>query len=162
MTHFDNSSSTRQILSTAFIRDYLPGIAGISAVFVATIAWAIINFGSLYYAWLYAGGVRVTIDPPTVTVPDGKVGEARDAVFVIRNLSNRPVKILGVTTSCTCITTDALPLLINAMGSKELHATLRLTKSPTGRTEQNLTYHTDHPAAPALTVKARGRVEIEP
>jgi len=139
-------------------RRYLPGIGGVAVVGGACVAWAIINFGSLYHAWLYAGGVRVTIEPRSVTVQEGKEGDAREAVFLIRNLTDKPVGVVGVTTSCTCVSTERLPVVLPPKGTKELHVALQLVKSPPARIVQSVVYHTDHPAAPSLAVTVAGRV----
>ncbi len=141
-----------------FWRSYLPGIGGVAVVAGGCVVWAIINFGSLYHALLYAGGARVTIEPRAVTVPEGKEGDAREVVFLIRNLTDNPVRVVGVTTSCTCVSTERLPVVLPARGAKELHVALRLAKSPTGSIVQSVIYHTDHPAAPNLAVTVTGRV----
>jgi len=84
----------------------LPAISGIALVLGAGVAWASLNFGSVRDAWLYAGGARVMIRPAVAMVKDGRAGDAREAVFLVRNLADRTVNVLGVTTSCTCISAD--------------------------------------------------------
>ncbi|MFI5457735.1 MAG: hypothetical protein ACHRXM_20020 [Isosphaerales bacterium] len=139
-------------------RRYLPGIGGVAVVAGTCVAWAIINFGSLRHAWLYAGGARVTIEPKAVTVQEGKEGDSREAVFLIRNLTDKAVGVVGVTTACTCVSSERLPVVLPPKGTKELRVALQLVKSPTGKTVQSVVYHTDHPAAPSLAVTVTGRV----
>ena len=147
----------------SFWRRYLPGIGGAVFVVLGCITWAVVTFGSLYHGWLYASGVRVMMEPTSVVVPEGQDGEPQDTVFVIRNLTNRPVRIVGATTTCTCVVaTDKLPLVVPAKGTTELHAALGPPSSSTGRSvAQFLVYHTDHPAAPRFAARITARV-IEP
>lgn len=49
---------------------FLPAIVGVAVVAVGCLAWAILGFGSLRNAWLYANGVRVMIEPTTATILD--------------------------------------------------------------------------------------------
>lgn len=53
------------------------------------------TFGSVHDAWLYARGSRVILDPPVVNLSAGGGGTERTAVFRLRNLSDRPVRVLG-------------------------------------------------------------------
>jgi len=76
-------------------RRYLPGIGGSIAVVIGCITWEIANFGSPYYGWLYASGVRVLIEPTSAAIATAQEGEPRDTVFVVRNLTDRPVRIVG-------------------------------------------------------------------
>jgi hypothetical protein len=143
-------------------RRYLPGLGGIAVVSIGCVAWATISFGSVYHAWLYAAGVRVMVEPATVSFQEAKVGDVRHAVLLLRNLADKPVSVLGLTVSCTCVsTTDKLPVVIPYRGTRELHLTLDLAKVPAGQIDQTVVYHTDHRAAPSLTVRVSGRV-IEP
>ena len=156
-------STTRGQLSPPMIpwtwNRYLPGITGVTLAIAGCAAWSLINFGSLHLGWLYANGVRVTIAPRVVTVPDGKPGDAREAVFVLRNLSNRPVRIVGATTNCTCLLPgDKLPLTVSPGGTTSLHVALDIRKVKGGRIEQALLYLTDHPSAPRLKVRIAARV----
>lgn len=137
-------------------RRNLPGIGGIAVVILGCIAWAMISFGSIYQAYLYAAGFRVTIEPTTITVQDGKLGEAGGAVLLIRNLTGRPVRLLGVSTSCTCVSTDKMPVVIPPHLTKELHVMLKPGEPTAPRSEQIVVYHTDHPTAPRLVVKVTG------
>jgi hypothetical protein len=100
----------------------LPGLAGIAIVALGYVTWAIVNFGSLHHAWLYATGVRVAIEPSTVMVQEVRPAEKRNVVFLVRNLTDKPVHLLGAKTECTCFyPADKLSLAIPARGTKELH-----------------------------------------
>ncbi len=136
----------------------VPGFCGISLVVVLVLSWSIGEFGSLRHAWLFASGLRLIIDDPEVRLADGKPGESRDAAFLAHNLSDHPIRIFGVTTSCSCVATDNLPATVPPKGIKELRLTLHLGQAASGTVNQTAVYHTDDPTAPSLGVKVSCRV----
>ena len=141
----------------------LPAIAGVTVAAAGCAAWAIISFGSLRLGWLYAGGVRVWIEPSTVTIADAKVGDSRDAVFLLRNLADDPVTIVGAATSCTCLSPgDDLPFVVPPRHDRELRVRVDLSRSPGGPLDQVLVYRTDYRAALRLRARVVGRVEGGP
>jgi hypothetical protein len=142
-------------------RRCLPGLLGVAVVVGGSLAWGVINFGSLYHAWLYAGGVRVTIQPRLVTVQEGKAGDVREAVFSISNLTDQPVRVVGVTTSCTCVSYEKLPIVLPPKGTKEMHVSFQLLTPSNGISVQSVVFHTNHPAAPNLAVSVARRA-LEP
>jgi hypothetical protein len=140
---------------------WLLGIGGIAMVTLGLGAWAV-TFGSPYYVWQYASGLRLTIEPTAVSIADAKVGQIRAVVVVARNLTNVPARVLGARATCTCFfASDSMPLDIPANGMKELHLTLDLRNQKAGLHEQSLVYFTDHPAAPRLKAAIVARVVDE-
>ncbi len=139
-------------------RRFAPGLCGVVVVVVLGLGWSLARFGSLGHAWLYANGVRLTVDNRTIQLPDGKPGEDRDADFVVRNLSGKPIQILGAQTSCGCVATAKLPVTVLPGQANTLRVTLHLEQTSTGVVEQMIIYHTDESTAPNLTVVVKGRV----
>ena len=138
---------------------FAPGFCGASLTLALCLVWSVAQFGSLSHAWLYANGVRVVVDHPQITLPAGRIGEHRDAEFLVRNLSATPIQILGVEVSCGCVTsTDTLPATIPPHGIKALRLSLHLEKTPSGKVEQTIVYHTDEPTAPDLAVTVACRI----
>ncbi len=142
---------------SAWVR-FAPGILGFGAVVAAGLGWSLIRFGSLTDAWRYAGGERIFFDRPMIELDAGKPGEERAAEFRVRNLSDAPVQILGVQTSCNCVAPDVLPATVPPRGSLSLRLRLHLDPTPTGLVEQTAMYHTDEPTAPEMTALVRCRV----
>lgn len=135
-----------------------PSLGGILLVPLAFMAWALMAFGSTGDAFLYLRGHRLLIEPDVATVQDGRPGEEREAVFRVRNLSGHPVRILGAATSCTCISTDTLPITIGPGRFCDLHLRIRLDGEPAQAFRQDVTYMSDNPAQPALAVRVMGRI----
>jgi hypothetical protein len=136
----------------------IPAVVGVVAVAAACVGWAWFRFGSLRDAWLYAGGARVVIDRSALALPTGNVGDTQAAVFRLRNLTSQPVKVLGASVSCDCVSTEKLPAEVPPGGAHDLRSTVHLDGRVTGPFEQFVTYYTDHPSAPALRVTIRGHV----
>ncbi len=139
----------------------MPGLCGVILVVVIGLGWSLARFGSLSHAWLYANGVRIFVENPAIRLPDGKPGEDRDADFVVRNISSKPIQILGAQTLCGCVSTAKLPVTVPPGQTNSLRVNLHLERSATGMVEQNITYHTDEPTAPSLAVVVTGRL-IDP
>ena len=55
-------------------------------------------------------------------------GDFADVSFVLDNVTNRPVVVLGAETSCDCTTLQGLPITIPARGESSLR--FRLTTTP--------------------------------
>ncbi len=124
------------------------------------IGWSILEFGSLRQAWLYAGGVRLDVVPAVVQVADGRNGEMRKASFRVRNLSSRPLRILGADASCGCVSLDRLPLIIPPRLHRDLGVSVHLERGAPGPFEQTVTYNTDEPTQPRFVVQVVGRVVL--
>lgn len=127
-------------------------------VVVVALTWAIAECGTLRGAYLYASGVRIVVEGASIRFPDGRAGEDRDAAFLVRNLSGNPVQILGVNTSCGCVSVEKLPVTVAPAGVKEIRLTIHLEESASGTVEQTLRFHTDEPTTPRFSVKVSGRV----
>ncbi len=139
-------------------RRLLPIVGGVAAVAIGGLAWSLINFGSLHDAWLYARGARVVIEPATFRTQSGKSGDTRKAVFVIRNLTGEPVRVLGVTTSCSCLSTDELPVTIAPRSSRPMRVSIKLGGDQPGPIQQVVAHHTDHPTASNLRAIVKGEI----
>ncbi|MGH7201993.1 MAG: DUF1573 domain-containing protein [Planctomycetaceae bacterium] len=69
-------------------------------------------FGSPAAALAWIQGSRVTISPEVIDLGECAPGEKRLAVFEITNREDRPVTIVGGTTTCACTTTQGLPVTV--------------------------------------------------
>jgi hypothetical protein len=140
----------------------VPAALGVAVVVVVCLAWSLLRFGSLSDAFRYARGSRVVIDPPTLVLPPGRFDDRQTADFRMRNLTSQPVRVLGATVSCDCVTTEGLPTVIDAGGSLRLRSSVHLDARSLGPFVQSVLYYTDHPAAPSLRVVIRGEIRAEP
>jgi hypothetical protein len=138
-----------------------PWIELIVVLFVAcaSLAWANSVFGSLRNTWLYACGMRLVTEPSGVMLGIVKGGETREATISVRNLTRSSVTILGVESSCTCLSSDKLPITIPPLSAAPLHLSMHFSESEgTHRVTQIVTYHTTQRSQPEIKVSVTADV----
>ena len=138
---------------TSILQRSLPAAAGVVLAIGLGAGWGLIRFGSVRDAWLYASGVRVVVRPAVALVEDGSARDEGKAAFVIRNLTDSTINVLGMTTSCTCVSADKLPVSLGPGETRQLQVIVHLGTNSRTTVEQTVVYHTDHPAASSLAVK---------
>ncbi len=129
---------------------------GLTAV-VAGLALSIYCVGSLEELRSQLNGDPLSASPASYDLGVGSPGEQREAVFRLRNFTDRPIRITGGSTSCTCVTQDDYPIVIPPAATMPLTLKIRLSRSP-GPVAQSLTLFTDCAAMPDLTLQVRGAV----
>lgn len=92
-------------------------------------------------AWVYGSpeaalaclrGELVVVRPEYVDFGTGKPGEKLEAVVEIRNWSDRPVRVYGGTSDCSCVATKGLPLTIPPGESRHTPMILKVPASAPG------------------------------
>lgn len=136
----------------------LPIISGVLFVLLVSALSIYFSFGSFGDAWLYAKGNRVVIEPKELDFGSGVNGESHTLSFRIRNLSNRPVSVVGASTTCSCVSCDGLPIKVPPTSSQDIPVALHFEGKTAVEVVQAITIHTDHPNAPTLKGVVRCRV----
>jgi len=100
------------------------------------------RFGSIESALAYLRGESLV--PDAYKKSFGTVGkdERPSVEFLLRNWTTRPIKVLGVTQSCTCLSTSDLPMVIPPNGEAILKVSSR-SKSTLGWYSERLRVFTD-------------------
>jgi hypothetical protein len=129
-----------------------------TAIITLSSGIAVAVFGSIPVALRYLRGERLVVEPTTISVGDGFAGVEEEAAFLIRNLSDKPVCILGATQSCTCLSIEQLPISILAHTSRVMRLGIRREGKSTERFEQGITYYTDSLQHPSFLLRIRGRI----
>ena len=76
--------------------------------------------------WLArSDGFVIVVDEPS-RVLSAKVGAIVPIVFEVTNVTNTPVKVVGVQTGCGCTSASPIPCTIQAHESQKLSLTLNL------------------------------------
>ena len=130
--------------------------AGFTIVFAVFLGWGFARFGSPANALAYVGGARLLISPHVYDC-EGKDGDRYSGTFVLTNLSDRTVRVLGAKASCDCVATKGLPMEIPAGRSASLPFALRLDSRQSGAL-QNVKFITDSPVAQEISGRVRGHV----
>lgn len=131
-------------------------------VVVATISGVIFVLGLLNLpyvraAFAFLGGERLIVMKATGSFGEGRVGELRELVFPVWNLTGEPVRVVGANSHCTCVATKDLPLEIppGARGDLVLHITLSKKIS---EKVQRVFFFTESKEKPQFAVSFSGRV----
>ena len=75
------------------------------------------------------------------------------------NAANRPITILGVRSSCTCVVPDDIPMTVRTGKSRPLRVGLQ-TGLKTGRMSEQLLIYTDCKENPEILLRIVGQVSI--
>jgi hypothetical protein len=115
-------------------------------------------FGSLAYGSTGAmvarlRGEHLSAEPYVVDFGSGDIGDDVRASTAIRNWTDAPVRVVGGTSDCSCITTDDLPLVIMPGESKSIVLRLRLRPGSIGVRTRSAELWTDCDAQRSVRLK---------
>ena len=123
-----------------------------------------LSFGALYFlfgdvrvGWAHLRGDALIVSPASIDLGRIPPAERQDFKISVKNIASRPIKIVGASSTCTCIASDGLPKTIEA--GQSLTLDVRVV-APRHKPEfsQVLTYYTDSPESPKLAVPVRAVV----
>jgi len=133
-------------------------VGGAAILLIACVAAVMIfRFGSFSAATAFLGGDRLLVSPGSASFGERRADETSEVAFRIENLTRKPVRIVGATWSCTCMSTNDLPLEIPPGERRKVAVDVRPTPKISG-TEQRVTFFTDCPDKPVMTVQIVGIV----
>ena len=75
-------------------------------------------------------GETLAVIPAVTQLGEGTAGESRTFQVQLRNYSDKPIKVVGGTTSCACIATQDLPITIPAGGAESINVKITFSGSP--------------------------------
>ena len=107
-------------------RPHLIVMAGLLIASIATASYARHRYGSFAATRAVVSGQRIYTETPMKSLGEVSVGEIRPVEFVARNLTSRPIGIIGSRMSCTCTTANGLPSSLPAGETR----VIRLNYSP--------------------------------
>lgn len=125
------------------------GAVVLAALFVA---WALARFGSLPLAAAWLRGEPLVLQPATFDAGVLAAGETAKLQLRVVNFTGQSVRIVGGTSSCTCVATEGLPLDCPANAAVEIPVTMR---APYGErtVRTTLSLYTDLPSASPLLAR---------
>jgi hypothetical protein len=121
-------ASPRSALGTAL----LPlggGVIGTTAVLALLVGAAHLSFGSSQAALAYLRGERLSVSPRLLEMGEGHAGETLDAAVELRNWADKPIRVYGGTSDCSCVATDDLPLSIPPGEARSVRVRIRLPRA---------------------------------
>jgi hypothetical protein len=105
-------------------------------------------------------GEVVEVVPAITDVGEGRAGEERTFRIEVRNHTSAPVRIVGGTTTCSCIATNDLPVTIAPRQTEYITVQVRFRGSP-GRFGHRYVFYTDAAEIPWLRARFAGQVVAE-
>lgn len=75
-------------------------------------------------------GETLSVNPPITRLGEGTVGESRTFPISLRNYSDKPIRVVGGTTSCACIASQDLPITIRAGETETIRVKIKFSGSP--------------------------------
>ena len=89
----------------------------------------------------------------------GRPGEALEATAQVRNWGDRPSRLIGGTSDCSCTAVAELPVTIEPGGSAAIRIRLRVPAGDGGRLTRTVFLRTDYPDQPTVAFRVGCRVE---
>jgi hypothetical protein len=117
--------------------------------------------GSAWNLLDYARGQRLFVGGSTLDLGDVTSGEPKSLAVPIRNASTSAVKIIGVTTTCSCLQPIGLPATVSPGSTHELEFELT-PERPNPDFELLATVITDAPGQFQIPLVIRGVVKPAP
>ena len=144
-------------MSREIIKAWAVPAGTIVAILVILFAWSTTQFGSPMLALAYASGRRIVPDEARKSCGSMVLGQERQVVFRISNLSATPVILLGARSSCTCTVAKELPMTLKPSEARDLHVFVRGIKA--GVFSESITILSNSPEDRALALEIIGHVE---
>jgi hypothetical protein len=114
-----------------------------SALVVSFYSWGYYRTGSWLGSIDYWKGHKLILDAFSTTLSDVEPGSYHDVRFVLRNLGNQDIKIIGHQKSCSCIMTDGTPVRIPANGTTVLNMSVHAPTDSSLFSESFVLYTSD-------------------
>jgi hypothetical protein len=106
-------------------------------------------------------GEAITVDPAVSDVGKGEPGEERTFRVQLTNRTNRPIRLVGGTTTCSCIATRDLPLALAEGETGAIEVSVRFVGSQ-GRFQHHFVLLTDDEKQPEVVARFSGQVIAPP
>ena len=107
-------------------------------------------------------GLAKRLKPDAVKKPIGDVGPDKTSTvtFKLWNDSDRPIRIQGAQTSCTCTVVDGIPCVIEPGDSKEIRGVVHTDEKP-GEFTGSFVLYTDDDRESEIRLGYYGRVVVD-
>jgi Protein of unknown function (DUF1573) len=82
------------------------------------------RFGSLKGAVAALGGDPLVVDDPVKSMSGIRPGDRVTLRYALTNLSRHPIRLLGVSTSCSCTVVNDIPMVLAASETRSVTAAI--------------------------------------
>jgi hypothetical protein len=137
--------------------------AGVWVGSVALTCGLLIAVGSLFFGSVEAAVATLRGDSLSVTpyadFGSGKPGQTLEGTATVTNYTDAPVRLIGGTADCTCVTVEDFPLTIPPGEQASFRIRLQVLSDKTGQLTRAVMVRTDCPSRPVLQFRIGCRVE---
>jgi len=109
------------------------------------------RFGSFAAAMSAMRGDVLLVDQPLKSVDGIRPGTRVALRYALTNASNRPIKLIGVSTSCTCTLVEGLPITLAPSETRSITATIT-TREGESVLDGSIRLYTDHPRSAEIVL----------
>jgi len=102
-------------------------------------------------------GEAITADPAVCDVGEGTLGEERTFRIRLTNRADRPVRLVGGTTTCSCIAIGDLPITLGNGETADIEVSVKFVGSP-GRFQRLFVLLPDDEIQPKVFARFSGQV----
>jgi len=148
---------TRTHLRSAF-RKMLVVLLMTLALLTLGVGYGRYRFGSVPAALAYLRGERLLIDEPLQSISGVHPGSQIVVPYALTNLTGRPVKLVGMATSCSCSVIEELPIAIAAAETRMVAVTIKIAENRSDFSG-SLQLFTDDPHSPEIDLGYSVRVD---
>lgn len=133
------------------------GVLGTAAILGLLAGLAHVGFGSTQGALAYLRGERLSVSPQMVDMGLGQPGETRAASVQLTNWTDKPIRLIGGTSDCSCVATEDLPLTIPPGEGRTIHVKMRLPAA-NGLFNRTAMLMTDDDQARTVLLRLTGQI----
>jgi len=136
-------------------RRWLVGTAWVGAVTAVLVligfSLALVRLGSAAAASAWARGSSTHVLAEPVVLEGVAPGTEVSAGLRVRNVSERPVRVLGGTCDCSCGVLHDLPVLLDPHERREIRITVTTPRQAGGRFHHKICLYLSSPGPPLVT-----------
>ena len=128
-----------------------------SVLCLVLVSLVVCRFGSLVAFVAFLKGHTFVILPAQADLGTCCSGDRRSTSFTIRNLSERPLRVVGAKTACSCVVANALPISVPARESRTIPIQVHINRRSSDYCEP-IVFFVDDGSVHTRSAKIRARV----
>lgn len=133
-------------------------VLGFGGVLAAAWGAAVSICGSTECALARLRGETLFVSPSRLDFGAGDADETLVATVVVHNLSDRPIRLVGGTSDCSCVAANGLPCTIPPRESRTIPIQLKMIGAPGSSVKRSAVLWTDDKIQRVLRLSLRARV----